>query len=68
MGGRFWTPALSLILPYLVVIKLVSNSLSPFVCFWWRIWFRRNNVVHGKGLLPDNEVGEWVGSYAKDFR
>ncbi|KAK1588286.1 hypothetical protein Q3G72_021713 [Acer saccharum] len=35
---------------------------------WWRIWFRRNQMVHSSVLSPAIEVVEWADNYLSVFR
>ncbi|KAK0607443.1 hypothetical protein LWI29_015165 [Acer saccharum] len=47
----------------------VSKLDFEILCVvWWRVWFRRNNLVHSAVLLPDSEVVEWASLFIQEFR
>ena len=35
---------------------------------WWRIWFRRNSLLHGKGWIPAADVLDWAGDFLQSYR
>ncbi|TXG65923.1 hypothetical protein EZV62_007198 [Acer yangbiense] len=34
---------------------------------WWRIWYRRNQLVHSSVLLPESDIYEWARDFIGDF-
>ncbi|TXG64459.1 hypothetical protein EZV62_011453 [Acer yangbiense] len=62
-------------LPFIDFVLFCKGKLDimyfEFLCVvWWRVWYRRNQLVHEKSpqAVHDFDVLDWATSFIQDFR
>ncbi|KAL5826751.1 hypothetical protein ACOSQ3_018592 [Xanthoceras sorbifolium] len=47
--------------------QLSSSNFFVIVIVFWRIWFRRNRIIHDKIILCSKDVVDWAYSFLEEF-
>ncbi|KAK3222532.1 hypothetical protein Dsin_009557 [Dipteronia sinensis] len=69
MGGENCMDSGSFLDFVLVCRESVRIEVFELLCvIWWRVWQRRNQVLHGKYTFPIYDIYDWAISLMKDFR
>ncbi|KAL5733091.1 hypothetical protein ACOSQ2_032783 [Xanthoceras sorbifolium] len=65
MAGSHGMDMLDFLLP--LQVSLPVEEFEFFSILLWRIWFRRNKVVHGGCVLEADDVVAWAKVFVRDF-
>ncbi|TXG53267.1 hypothetical protein EZV62_022436 [Acer yangbiense] len=62
----YWRACLKLIARCLRVLKL--DEMEILCVMFWRLWFKRNQLVYSAVPTCGEDVFEWVAGYVEEFR
>ncbi|KAK0592975.1 hypothetical protein LWI29_028449 [Acer saccharum] len=48
--------------------NLLTAEFETFCLIFWRVWFRRNRLIHDNQLLDITEVVPWASSFHAEFK
>ncbi|TXG67441.1 hypothetical protein EZV62_008716 [Acer yangbiense] len=68
-GGVKVADSVSFLVFAILCSKRVGVPDFELLCvLWWRVWKRRNQVIHGLLVLPVSEIYEWGANFLHEFR